>query len=91
MDSNDYTDVLDGLMKAWISWDFDDFMNLFFVKAFPRYDNDFHRHKNGSYKMGAYRAEKFRKFQSNPASFMCEMDNNTKEEFSKAITLYSQL
>ena len=74
--------VLMGLRSAWMRWDFNDFMDNFFINRFPRHDR---KDEYGSYILEGYPLEKWRKFRDNPVGYMCNMDDNTLSEFSKAI------
>ena len=74
--------VLMGLRSAWRSWDFNDFMDNFFVNRFPQYERE---NEHGSYRLEGYPREKWQKFTDNPVSYMCNMDDNTLSEFAKAI------
>jgi len=79
-----------GLMNAYRSWDFYDFIEVFFVNCFPDVkdratttDNSLDR---SLYWKDDYAREKWQKFQKNPVSYMCSMDNRTLEAFREAIT-----
>ena len=75
--------VLMGLRSAWRRWDYDDFMNNFFINRFPRYKE--RKNEHGHYKLEGYALEKWRKFTDNPVAYMCHMDDDTLSAFAKAI------
>ena len=67
---------LRGLISAWISWDYNDFIEKFFVNRFA--GCGFHPDDD-------YPKEKWEKFKKNPVSYMCSMDDRTFAEFTKAV------
>jgi len=78
-------ELLRALQKAWVSWDFNAFMEQFFVNRFPQYEDC--KDEYGNYKLvrGDYPYEKWTKFQENPVAYIGNMDDNTLEEFVKAL------
>ena len=64
---------LRGLISAWISWDYNDFIEKFFVNRFGYPEED------------SYPKEKWDKFKKNPVSYMCSMDEHTFAEFTLAV------
>jgi hypothetical protein len=79
-----------GLMNAYRSWDYYDFIEVFFVNRFPSVKTRVTTPDNGLdrslYWKDDYAREKWMKFQSNPVSYMCSMDSRTLEAFREAIT-----
>jgi hypothetical protein len=65
---------LRGLVSAWISWGYSDFVEKFFVNRFGGFHPD-----------DDYPKEKWEKFKKNPVSYMCSMDDRTFAEFTKAV------
>jgi len=78
-------ELLRALQEAWVSWDFNAFMEQFFVNRFPQYKDYQDEYGNYRFVKGSYREEKWKKFQENPVAYICNMDDNTLEEFVKAI------
>ena len=78
-------ELLRALQEAWVSWDYQRFMEKFFVNRFPQYEDC--KDEYGNYKLvrGDYPYEKWTKFQENPVAYICNMDDNTLEEFVKAL------
>ena len=81
---------LEGLMNDYRSWDYYDFIEVFFVNRFPgikarstTVDNGLDR---SLYWKDDYAREKWMKFKSNPVSYMCSMDIRTLQAFREAIT-----
>jgi len=74
--------MLRGLRSAWINWDYDDFMEKFFINRFPNHNT---KDDDDSYIFDAYSKEKWLKFKDNPVSYMCNMDDITLDEFAKAV------
>jgi len=74
--------MLKGLRSAWINWDYNDFMEKFFINRFPNHNT---KDDDGYYIFNGYSKEKWLKFQDNPVSYMCNMDDNTLDEFAKAV------
>ena len=77
--------LLRALQEAWVSWDYQHFMEQFFVNRFPQYED--YKDEYGNYKLvkGDYPHEKWVQFQGKPLAYICNMDDNTLEEFVKAI------
>ena len=78
-------ELLRALQEAWVSWDYQRFMENFFVNRFPQYEDC--KDEYGNYKLvrGDYPYEKWTKFQENPVAYIGNMDDNTLEEFVKAL------
>ena len=77
--------LLRALQEAWVSWDYQRFMEKFFVNRFPQYEDFKDEHGSYRYNVGSYPHEKWTKFRDNPVAYICNMDDNTLEEFVKAI------
>ncbi len=80
---------LEGLMNAYRSWDYYDFIEVFFANRFPEVKNRAITPDNGLdrslYWEDYYAREKWRKFQKNPVSYSCRMDVRTLRVFREAI------
>jgi len=78
-------ELLRALQEAWVSWDYQRFMENFFVNRFPQYEDC--KDEYGNYKLvrGDYPYEKWTKFQDNPVAYIGNMDDNTLKEFVKAL------
>ena len=80
---------LEGLMKAYRSWDFYDFMDNFFLNCFPHHKQMATDNEKGliraRYFDDSYAREKWRSFQKNPVSFACHLDSRTLKMFKEAI------
>jgi len=80
---------LEGLMKAYRSWDFYDFMDNFFLNCFPHHKQMATDNEKGliraRYFDDSYAREKWRSFQKNPVSFACYLDSRTLKMFKEAI------
>ena len=81
---------LSGLMNAYRSWHYYDFIEKFFINRFPDVKDRATTVDNGLdrslYWKDDYAREKWRKFQKNPVVYMCSMDSMTLKAFSEAIT-----
>jgi len=69
--------MLKGLRSAWINWDY-----KFFINRFPNHNT---KDDDGYYIFNGYSKEKWLKFQDNPVSYMCNMDDDTLDAFAKAV------